>query len=295
MRLGVVVLPEERWADARQQWQQLDTWGFHSAWTYDHLAWRSLADGPWFATVPVLAAAALATSTIRLGTFVASPNFRHPVPFAKELMTLDDLSGGRFQLGVGAGGTGFDAAVLGAEDLSPRQRVDRFGEFVELLDRLLTSPSTTYEGEWFTAREARMVPGCVQRPRLPFVVAANGPRAMRVVARHGQAWVTTGVTPPDAGEDAWWAALPGARDRLDDALRAEGRDPRDVERYLSVDSSGAFGLDSVEHLRDALGRAGELGFDEVVVHRPRPDGVYAGDLAVLERVAADVLPDLDPR
>jgi len=243
----------------------------------------------------VLAAAALATSTIRLGTFVASPNFRHPVPFAKELMTLDDLSGGRFQLGVGAGGTGFDAAVLGAEDLSPRQRVDRFGEFVELLDRLLTSPSTTYEGEWFTAREARMVPGCVQQPRLPFVVAANGPRAMRVVARHGQAWVTTGVTPPDAGEDAWWAALPGARDRLDDALRAEGRDPRDVERYLSVDSSGAFGLDSVEHLRDVLGRAGELGFDEVVVHRPRPDGVYAGDLAVLERVAADVLPDLDPR
>jgi alkanesulfonate monooxygenase SsuD/methylene tetrahydromethanopterin reductase-like flavin-dependent oxidoreductase (luciferase family) len=295
VRLGVVVLPEERWADARQQWQQLDTWGFHSAWTYDHLAWRSLADGPWFATVPVLAAAALATSTIRLGTFVASPNFRHPVPFAKELMTLDDLSGGRFQLGVGAGGTGFDAAVLGAEDLSPRQRVDRFGEFVELLDRLLTSPSTTYEGEWFTAREARMVPGCVQQPRLPFVVAANGPRAMRVVARHGQAWVTTGVTPPDAGEDAWWAALPGARDRLDDALRAEGRDPRDVERYLSVDSSGAFGLDSVEHLREVLGRAGELGFDEVVVHRPRPDGVYAGDLAVLERVAADVLPDLDPR
>jgi alkanesulfonate monooxygenase SsuD/methylene tetrahydromethanopterin reductase-like flavin-dependent oxidoreductase (luciferase family) len=294
VRLGVVVLPEERWADARLQWQQLDTWGFHSAWTYDHLAWRSLADGPWFATVPVLAAAALATSTIRLGTFVASPNFRHPVPFAKELMTLDDLSGGRFQLGVGAGGTGVDATVLGTEDLSPRQRVDRFAEFVELLDRLLTSPSTTYDGKWFTAHEARMVPGCVQQPRLPFVVAANGPRAMRVVARHGQAWVTTGVTPPDAGEDAWWAALPGARDRLDDALRAEGRDPRDVERYLSVDASGALGLDSVEHLRDVLGRAGELGFDEVVVHRPRPDGVYAGDLAVLERVAADVLPDLDP-
>ncbi len=295
MRLGVVVLPEERWADARQQWQQLDTWGFHSAWTYDHLAWRSLADGPWFATVPVLAAAALATSTIRLGTFVASPNFRHPVPFAKELMTLDDLSGGRFQLGVGAGGTGFDAAVLGTGDLTPRQRVDRFGEFVELLDRLLTKPITSYDGTWFRAIGARMVPGCVQQPRLPFVVAANGPRAMRVVARHGQAWVTTGITPPDAGEDAWWAALPGARDRLDDALRAEGRDPGDVERYLSVDSSGAFGLDSVEHLRDVLGRAGELGFDEVVVHRPRPDGVYAGDLAVLERMAAEVLPDLDPR
>ncbi len=73
MRLGVVVLPELRWAQARDQWQRLDEWGYHSAWTYDHLAWRSLADGPWFATVPTLTAAALVTTTIRLGTFVASP------------------------------------------------------------------------------------------------------------------------------------------------------------------------------------------------------------------------------
>jgi alkanesulfonate monooxygenase SsuD/methylene tetrahydromethanopterin reductase-like flavin-dependent oxidoreductase (luciferase family) len=295
MRIGVVVLPELPWAEARQQWRRLDEWGFHSAWTYDHLAWRSLADGPWFATVPTLAAAALATRTIRLGTLVASPNFRHPVPFAKELMTLDDLSGGRFQLGVGAGGTGFDAAVLGDDELTPRERVERFAEFVELLDRLLTSPSTTYGGTWFTAREARMHPGCVQQPRLPFVVAANGPRAMRVAARHGQAWVTTGGTPPDEGEERWWAALPGTAARLDDALLAEGRAPADVARLLSVDASGALGLSSVEHLRDVLGRAEVIGFDEVIVHWPRRDGVYAGDAAVLERVATDVLPGLDPR
>jgi alkanesulfonate monooxygenase SsuD/methylene tetrahydromethanopterin reductase-like flavin-dependent oxidoreductase (luciferase family) len=237
----------------------------------------------------------LATTTIRLGTFVASPNFRHPVPFAKELMSLDDLSGGRFQLGVGAGGGGFDADVLGERQLTPRQRVDRFAEFVDLLDRLLTSPLTSYDGEWFTARDARMHPGCVQQPRLPFVVAANGPRAMRVVARHGQAWVTTGVTAPEEGEQRWWAALPGAVGRLDDALTAEGRDPAAVQRYLSVDASGAFGPSSVEHLRDVLGRAEALRFDEVVVHWPRPDGVYAGDVGVLERAAAELLPKLEPR
>ena len=140
-----------------------------------------------------------------------------------------------------------------------------------------------------------MHPGCVQQPRLPFVVAANGPRAMRVVARHGQAWVTTGGTPPDEGEQRWWANLPGATERLDAALAAEGREPADVQRYLSVDSSGAFGPSSVEHLRDVLGRAEALGFDEVVVHWPRPDGVYAGDVGVLEQAAAEVLPGLDPR
>ena len=292
MRIGVVVLPELPWTQQMRQWQRLDEWGFHAAYTYDHLAWRSLADSPWYATVPILAAAATATQRIRLGTWVASPNFRHPVAFAKELMTLDELSQGRFVLGVGAGGTGFDATVLGDSELTPGERVARFAEFVEALDLLLTQPSTTYDGEWFRSVEARMVPGCVQKPRLPFVVAANGPRAMRVVARHGQAWATTGLTPSEDGPDRWWAALPDAVGRLDDALVAAGREPGDVERYLSVDASGAFALDSVEQLRDVLGRADQLGFDEIVVHWPRPDGVYAGDERVLERVANDVLPQL---
>jgi alkanesulfonate monooxygenase SsuD/methylene tetrahydromethanopterin reductase-like flavin-dependent oxidoreductase (luciferase family) len=292
MRIGVVVLPELPWSLQVRQWQRLDEWGFHAAYTYDHLAWRSLADSPWYATVPILAAAATATQRIRLGTWVASPNFRHPVVFAKELMTLDELSQGRFVLGVGVGGAGFDATVLGAEELTPGQRVARFAEFVEALDLLLTQANTSYDGTWFRAVEARMVPGSVQKPRLPFVIAANGPRAMRVVARHGQAWATTGLTPSEDGPDRWWATLPDAVGRLDEALVAAGREPAEVERYLSVDASGAFVLDSVEQLRDVLGRAGQLGFDEVVVHWPRPEGVYAGDVEVLERVATDVLPQL---
>ncbi|MDQ1642994.1 MAG: hypothetical protein QOJ90_2345 [Actinomycetota bacterium] len=288
----MIVLPELPWSEQVVQWQRLDGWGFDSAWTYDHLAWRDLADSPWYATVPTLAAAALATSRIRIGTFVASPNFRHPVPFAKELMSLDDLAGGRVTLAVGAGGTGHDARVLGQTELTPRQRVERFAEFVELLDRLLTQRTTSYAGAWFTAVDAKMHPGCVQQPRLPFVVAANGPRAMRVVAAHGQGWVTTGVTRPEDGEQQWWAGVSGAAGRLDGILAEAGRDAGSVERYLSVDSSGAFGLSSVEHLRDVLGRAESLGFDEVAVHWPRVDGVYAGDHAVLERVATDVLPEL---
>jgi alkanesulfonate monooxygenase SsuD/methylene tetrahydromethanopterin reductase-like flavin-dependent oxidoreductase (luciferase family) len=292
MRIGVVVLPELPWAQQVRQWQQLDDWGFHAAYTYDHLAWRSLADSSWYATVPTLAAAATATRRIRLGTWVASPNFRHPVPFAKELMTLDDMSQGRFVLGVGAGGEGFDASVLGDDAPTPRERVDRFAEFVEALDLLLTQPSTTYDGAWFRSVDARMVPGCVQRPRLPFVVAANGPRAMRVVARHGQGWATTGLTPSDDGPERWWATLPDAVGRLDDALVSAGRQPSEVERYLSVDASGSFALDSVEQLRDALGRAEALGFTEIVVHWPRLSGVYAGNQGVLEQVASEVLPGL---
>src|SRR6476646_2825749 len=111
MRIGVVVLPELPWRQQEQQWRRLDEWGFHSAWTYDHLAWRSLADSPWYATVPTLAAAALVTERIQLGTWVTSPNFRHPVTLAKDLLTLDDMSGSRVLAGMGAGGVGWDSAV----------------------------------------------------------------------------------------------------------------------------------------------------------------------------------------
>jgi alkanesulfonate monooxygenase SsuD/methylene tetrahydromethanopterin reductase-like flavin-dependent oxidoreductase (luciferase family) len=285
MRVGVVLLPQARWALAREQWQRVEALGFDHAWTYDHLAWRSLADEAWFGTVPLLAAAAVATERVRLGTWVASPNFRHPVTFAKELMTLDDLSDGRFTLGVGAGGTGFDATVLGGAVLSPRERVDRLAEFVGLLDELLREPVTTVHGARYTAVDARMLPGCLQRPRLPFVVAANGPRAMRVAVAHGAGWATTG--PEGVTGEQWWSAVAGLVGRLEDT-EVDGRSGTGLERYLNLDSGGVYALSSVEAFRDQVGRADELGFTDVVVHHPRTEGVYAGRVEVLEAVAAEL-------
>ncbi|MFC4554055.1 LLM class flavin-dependent oxidoreductase [Georgenia faecalis] len=286
MRLGIVLLPQLRWRDAAPRWRRAEEMGFDHAWTYDHLAWRDLADEPWYATVPTLTAAAAVTETITLGTWVASPNFRHPVPFAKELLTLDDISDGRFLLGVGAGGLGWDADVLGHERLSPGERVARLAEFVELLDALLTGERTTWSGEHYRAVDARMIPGCVQTPRVPFVVAANGPRAMAVAARIGQGWATTGPETDD--EEAWWRGVRETVSRLDDVAAAHGR--TDLDRYLSLDTS-AYSLSSVDHFEEMVGRARELGFTDVVAHWPRESGVYAGDERVLEE-AASRLPHL---
>ncbi|WP_426565636.1 LLM class flavin-dependent oxidoreductase [Angustibacter sp. McL0619] len=285
VNVGVVVLPQQRWPEAAARWRAVEEMGFSHAWTYDHLAWQSLADEPWFATVPTLTAAALVTERIRLGTWVASPNYRHPVPFAKELMSLDDVSGGRFVLGVGAGGSGWDARVLGVEAPTPAQRVQRLDEFVTLLDLLLRQPVTSWQGEWFSAVEARMHPGSVQRPRMPFVVAANGPKGMRVAAERGDGWATTGATSPDDGQDAWWDGVAGLVGRFEDALVAAGREPSSVPRYLNLDSGAVFSLASREAFVDAVGRAEGLGFTDVVTHWPRDSGVYAGDVAVLERIA----------
>ena len=289
MRIGIVLLPQDRWSVARDRWRRAEEYGFDHAWTYDHLAWRSLADEPWFATVPLLAAAATVTERIALGTWVASPNFRHPVPFAKDVMGLDDVSDGRLLLGLGAGGEGFDAQVLGPPP-TRGERVARFAEFVDLLDDLLTHRVTERTGEWYEAHGARMIPGCVRRPRVPFVVAANGPRAMRVAARHGQGWATYG---PPSGDgpvgqewEAWWSGLATLVARFDDAAREAGRDPADVDRYLNVDAAPRLALESVDVFEESVGRARALGFTDVVVHWPRAAGVYAGSEAGLEAAAS---------
>jgi alkanesulfonate monooxygenase SsuD/methylene tetrahydromethanopterin reductase-like flavin-dependent oxidoreductase (luciferase family) len=241
--------------------------------------------------VPTLAAAAAVTSRIRLGTLVASPNFRHPVPFARELMTLDHISAGRFSLGIGAGGSGFDATTTRREPWSRRERADRFEEFVTLLDELLTEPVTTHDGRHYRAFGARMHPGCVQRPRLPFAVAAGGPRGMRLAARFGATWVTEGPLAPDGSALSFADALPGLADqleRIDAACTEVGRDPATLGRLLYVGTRMSGVTASPEAFRDAAGRFGELGVTDLVVHWPRPVAPFAGDLGTLELIAAEV-------
>ncbi len=291
MQLGVVILPEHRWPQGRPLWERAEQLGFAHAWTYDHLAWRSLRDEPWFAAVPTLAAAALATTRIRLGTLVASANYRHPVPFAKEVMTLDDLSDGRVILGVGAGGTGWDATMLGQAPLSPAERAERFEEFVVLTDRLLTEAHTSFTGQVFVADEARGVPGCVQRPRVPFAVAATAARGMALAAEFGRWWVTTGD--PRRGDriDAEEGAGVVARQvaHLEDACARAGRDPATIGRMVLTGPTLDPGLSSAESFRHTIGCYEEIGITDLVVHWPRPSAPYAGDLAGFEAAVSAYL------
>ena len=278
MRFGIVILPDSSWSVARQRWRSAEAMGFDHAWTYDHLTWRSLRDRPWFAAVPTLVAAAVETSRIRLGTLVTSPTFRHPVTFAKELMTLDDISEGRVTAGIGAGGDGFDATALRTEAWSRRERTERFEEFVALLDQLLTKPTISAAGRYYVANDARAIPGSRQRPRIPFAIAATGPRGLRLAARHGATWIATDSR--GAGRDLV--------ERLGEACVAEGRDPASIARLVLLGHRER-PLASLEAFREVAGRYEDAGFSDLVVHWPRQDEPFAADLGVLERIAADVL------
>jgi alkanesulfonate monooxygenase SsuD/methylene tetrahydromethanopterin reductase-like flavin-dependent oxidoreductase (luciferase family) len=285
VRYGIVILQDQRWNDSARRWRLAEEYGFAHAWTYDHLGWRDLVDGPWFDAVPTLTMAATVTSRIRLGTLVASPHFRHPVSFARQLTALDDISGGRFLLGLGAGALppSFDSVVLGGPPLSRRELADRFAEFTELLDLLLRTDRVTWRGEYYAAVDARNLPGCVQTPRLPFVVAANGARSIGLAARFGEGWVTTGQR--NVSLDAWWQSVADAAARMDEALASASPPREQIGRYLSMDASGTYALSSAGYFAEAVGRAAELGFTDVITHWPRPSGWYAGDESVLEAVA----------
>jgi alkanesulfonate monooxygenase SsuD/methylene tetrahydromethanopterin reductase-like flavin-dependent oxidoreductase (luciferase family) len=271
LRLSTVILPYRRWHEGgRAAWERAESLGFHTAYTYDHLSWRSFRDGPWFGAVPTLTAAASVTSRLRLGTLV---------------------SDGRITLGIGAGGTGFDATALGQEPWTPRERADRFAEFVPLLDRLLTQESVSFTGDHYSAHEARNIPGCVQRPRLPFAVAATGPRGMKLVARHGQAWVTTGdPTIFETGTpEASVAAIRRQTERLSDACAATGRDAKELDKVLltgfTPDRNAP--LESVGAFVDFAGRHAELGFTDIVIHMPIPESDFDVDEKVFERIATE--------
>jgi alkanesulfonate monooxygenase SsuD/methylene tetrahydromethanopterin reductase-like flavin-dependent oxidoreductase (luciferase family) len=281
----VALLPEVNPA-TDDRWARAEELGFDSAWCFDHLAWRSLADSDWHATVPTLAAAAMRTTTISIGTFVASPNFRHPVPFAKELMTLDVMSDGRLIAAIGAGAPGFDAAMLGGPQLSPARRHQRFEEFVSLLDVVLREPRSSWHGTYFDAVDARSIPGPVQKPRPPFVIAANGPRGMRLALR-SEGWATMGVADHGAEPQAWWRGVAEAVARFDELAAQTGGVAAGFRRYLDLMALSA-PMGTAEKLRADAGRAAELGFTDIVVPWPRQSEPFAGRTEALEEFAADL-------
>jgi alkanesulfonate monooxygenase SsuD/methylene tetrahydromethanopterin reductase-like flavin-dependent oxidoreductase (luciferase family) len=292
VKLGVVILPCARWEQVRAHWVRADEWGLHAAYTYDHLSWRSFRDKPWFTMVPTLVAAASVTSSIRLGPMVTSPNFRHPLLLAKDLLALDDISLGRLVVGIGAGGTGFDAKVLGGEAWSTRERHERFEEFARALDRLLREPSSDLEGPYYRVVDSRQLPGPRQVPRPPLYFSALGPKSLALAAELADGWVSFG-DPRAAADSSTFAAVRDQVRRLDEGIAARERDPASVWRVLLHFGGDEAPMDAFERFLDWAGRYRELGFDEVVIHWPERDSPFDYDLELFERICREGGPVLD--
>ena len=287
MRVGLVILPSDRWADARRQWEWADGSGFSTAWTYDHIRWGGMPDGPWHAAIPVLAAAAAVTERVRLGTLVATPNFRHPVTLARDALALDDLSNGRLDLGLGAGSVGPDATALGQEPWTASERLTRFEEFLQVLQPVVDgepATRTSLRTAHYSAVEAPSTPGAVQRP-LPLTIAAGGLRGLRLAALYGRHWVTVGPTGrgPATPEDVF-DAITRQLPLLREACRVVGRGPSSIGRTLLWTPTEPV-ITSLDQFDELVGPCAELGFDQFVLHHPAQTGPYGGDVKTFEKIA----------
>jgi len=278
VNLHVVLWPIHDWPTMADTWRRAEELGFAGGWVYDHLAWRG--HSPWDDAYASLAAAAAVTSRIRLGTLVTSPNFRTPVPTASAARTIDRISGGRLTLGIGAGGSDptSDGDVLDRE-WTPRERADRFEEWVTQLDALLTGVSVSTTGEYWSTRGVTISPGLVQQ-RPPFWIAAGGPRGMRLAAALGQGWV---VNPSD---EAPYDETRAMFARMEETCAAVGRDFSAMPRLLLTGFSGEPWLASEAAYDDLAGRYAELGITDVAIHWPRPGTEWDADLGVFEAIAS---------
>ena len=295
LRVGVLVVQNLPWPQWRQRVLEVEELGYDGVYVWDHLVHRTQEPtDPLFDGLTVLAAAAELTSRVRLGTLVASPTIRHPLLLAKQAMTIDNISGGRVELGIGAAGVLLDYQVLGMQPWSKAEQVERFRSTVELVDAVLRG-ATTYAGAYGSGTGVTLAPGSVQSPRLPLTLAAHGPRTLAIAGRYADCWntVTTRDLPPDEV-----LALVVQRSRLlDEAAREAGRDPASIRRSVLIGSEDWPALASPAAFREAVLRYYEVGVTEVVlVHpdHPAEAKVAHGEAApgIVRRIAEEVLPGL---
>jgi alkanesulfonate monooxygenase SsuD/methylene tetrahydromethanopterin reductase-like flavin-dependent oxidoreductase (luciferase family) len=296
LRFHVLLLPNVAWSELTARVGRLEQLGIEVAALADHLVDWTNPPAPWFECWTAMAGLAGVTSTIRLSTAVTQIPLRNPAMLARQVLTVDHLSNGRVELGLGTGLTIDPSyAMAGLPNWTAGERVARFGEYVELVSRLLSQEVTTFAGEHYAVEATVMNPRPVQRPRPPIMVAAMGPRMIAHAARHADIWNSLSFL-PDLGDQ-----LAETRDRcatLDACCAAIGRDPATIRRsYTMFDAEarpkgGSIAYyESTGAFEEHVGRVLDLGIDDIGLYYPLDPGQFA----TFERIATDVLPGLRHR
>ncbi|MFL5671359.1 MAG: LLM class flavin-dependent oxidoreductase, partial [Chloroflexota bacterium] len=191
VRFSVLCLPNVPWDILVERVARAERLGFDVAALPDHFVDWTNPPSPWFEGWTALTGLAATTSTIRLATCVTQIPFRNPALFARQALTLDHISGGRLEIGLGTGLVGDPSyAMAGIDDWEPRERVDRLAEYAEIVDRLLRDEVTTFAGTYYRTDGAIVNPRPVQRPRPPLTIGALGPVMLRHAARLADTWST---------------------------------------------------------------------------------------------------------
>jgi F420-dependent oxidoreductase-like protein len=274
LRFGLKLSGQDTTVEAlRAVWRIADESGFDHVWDFDHLA--SIGDGgpdrPIYEGWTLQAAMAEATKRVRIGCLVTGNTYRNPALLAKEAVTVDHLSGGRLEFGIGAAWAEIEHQMYGFEGLD--HRVGRLSESLQIIKSLFTEERTNFDGRYYHFKDAIANPKPIQKPHPPFWIGASGPTTLRLVARHADVWNIAGGDPERVKE---------LTSMLQEACGAVGRNPSEIRRSLQ------FGWDGADRgqLLDLCGKYLELGVTEQVIY------LRGGQPEALAVKIAEALPDL---
>ena len=242
---------------------------FESAWNFDHFyPIFSDSDGPCLEAWTMLAAMAHATRRLRIGCQVTGMIYRHPAVLANMAATVDIISGGRLDVGLGAGWNQQECDAYGITLPPLKERFDRFDEGVEAIVLLLSRERSTLDGRYVQLRDARCEPKPIQQPHPPITIGGNGPtRTLRTVARFAQQWNST------AGIDHW----PAIKTTLEKRCAEVGRDPSSIDCSVNLRYDPSQGPHAIA---DTAASFAQAGADIGVVYLPTPHNA-----SVLEPIA----------
>jgi alkanesulfonate monooxygenase SsuD/methylene tetrahydromethanopterin reductase-like flavin-dependent oxidoreductase (luciferase family) len=286
---GVLLFPNVAWRTLVDRCEQAEEIGFRSVWIDDHGANPSAPKSNWFDAFSTLAGLANCTQRILLGPLVSNVILRHPAQLARQAATIENMSGGRLQLGVGAGYAPTDHAVSGTEPWPTPERVGRFAEAVELLDALLRGETVDYVGTFYEVTNLRLRPGPIQQPRPPLCIAAHSLSSLRLVARYGDIWSSFGGFGLLSAD--LLAVTESRAAALDEICAQLGRDPSTIRRQILAGSPATTPdpiWSSVNAFDDWVAGWQQAGIDEIVLYFP-PEVLYEPELidpAVVEHLRA---------
>jgi alkanesulfonate monooxygenase SsuD/methylene tetrahydromethanopterin reductase-like flavin-dependent oxidoreductase (luciferase family) len=296
VHFGVTTFPSESWPTVIKHAQYIEALNLDCYLLIDHFLNHMNTRDPWFEAWSLLAALATQTTTIRLGTLVTSIAWHNPAFLARKALTIDHISNGRLDIGLGtgvAGGRDVSHSMAGLEDWSRSERIGRFAEVVQIIDSLLRNEVTTFEGHYYQIKEAVMLPASLQQPRPPLRLAAHGSKAISIAAKYADIWNSYGA--PGLSPQQMLTLTRERNERLSECCLVVGRDPSEIRRSLLASYRTVSNIfTSIEAFQDFIGQYHAIGISEFIFYYPPeqfyPD--YDKNSLIFERIAYEVIPKL---